>query len=422
MKGFRVLVVLTVTLAVTTLFAGVGALRAQTSGETVTVEYWHIFSETFGGPVLRSVVNRFNESQQGVRVIERFQPGGYGGLLTGLQAAIAARTPPAVTVIGYNLTEFVIDTFPHKPVYELSGVRDILNGFSPGVLAFGQKTGKQHGMPYSVSVPVVFYNADLFKAAGLDPDRFPPTWEGVLQAAQTIKARTGKFGVFMWNRDTFVIQSLVESNGGAFLSADNRTVTVNSPATREALQFYSDLVNVHKVTPLATSDEGQASFLRGDIAIQVASIANLENFQRSARFEVRTAPFPTFGSKPRKIVAGGNNLFIFATDEKQQAAAWKFVRYLVSSEGLIRWTNGLGYVAPVKRIVEGQKLKPINPLARPALDTIDSVVRWTNFPGSQGPQAERAILDAVSAFLSGKTPVSQALDEANSKIVELVRR
>jgi ABC-type glycerol-3-phosphate transport system substrate-binding protein len=98
------------------------------------------------------------------------------------------------------------------------------------------------------------------------------------------------------------------------------------------------------------------------------------------------------------------------------------VRYLVSSEGLILWTNGLGYVAPVKRMVEGQKLKPINPMARPALDTLDSVVRWTNFPGSQGPQAERAILDAVSAFLSGRTPVSQALAEANGKIVELVRR
>ncbi|MGH3861632.1 ABC transporter substrate-binding protein, partial [Actinokineospora sp.] len=319
------------------------AAVAQPAGP-VTIEYWHIFSETFGGPVLRGVVSRFNESQSSVRVVERFQPGGYGGLLTALQAQMAARTPPAVSVIGYNLTEFVIDTFPHKPVDELPGVKDILNGFSPSVLVFGQKGKRQHGMPYSVSVPVVFYNADLFKAAGLTPDRFPATWDGVLQAAQQIKARTGKFGFFMWNRDTFVIQSLVESNGGAFLGADGRTVTVNAPATREALQFYSDLVNVHKVTPLATSDEGQASFLRGDIAIQVASIANLENFQRSARFELRTAPFPTFGSKPRKIVAGGNNLVIFATEERQQAAAWKFVRFLVSSDGLSQWTNGLGYV------------------------------------------------------------------------------
>ncbi len=408
--------------AVVALAAGLWRPAMAQPGGQVTIEYWHIFSETFGGPVVRNVVARFNESQQSVRVVERFQPGSYGGLLTALQAQVAARTPPAVSVIGYNLTEFVMENFPHKPVYELSGAQDIFNSLAPSVLVFGQRNGKQHGMPYSISVPVLFYNVELFRAAGLNPDRPPATWQDMLQAALQIKARTAKFGVFMWNRDTFVIQSLVESNGGAFLGKDSRTITVNSAATKEALQFYGDLVNVHKVTPLATSDEGQASFLRGDIGMQVASIANLENFQRSARFEVRTAPFPTFGSKPRRIVAGGNNLFIFASDERQQAAAWKFVRYLVSSEGLIQWTSGLGYVSPMRRMVEAQKVKPINPMARPALDTLGDAVRWTNFPGSQGPQAERAILDAVSAFLSGRTPVSQALDEAQTKITDLVRR
>jgi len=399
------------------------AIEAQAqAAETVTIEYWHIFSETFGGPVLRTVVNRFNESQEGIRVVERLQPGGYIGLLQRLQAAIAARTPPAVAVIGYNFTEFVIDTFPHRPADELPGVKDLLAGYLPRVLTFGQKNGRQHGIPYSVSVPVVFYNADLFRAAGLDPDRFPASWNGVLEAALAIKAKTGKFGVFLWNRDTFVIQSLVESNGGGFMSPDNRRVTVNAPANREALQFYSDLVNVHKVTPLATSDEAQASFLRGEIAMQVASIANLENFQRSARFEVRTAPFPTFGANPRRIVAGGNNLFVFATDERQQAAAWKFVRFLTSADGMIRWTTGLGYMPPLRRMVEAQKVRPINPLARPALDTLDAVVRWTNFPGSQGPQAERVVLDAVAAMLSGRVPVGQALEDAHGRILELVRR
>jgi multiple sugar transport system substrate-binding protein len=129
-----------------------------------------------------------------------------------------------------------------------------------------------------------------------------------------------------------------------------------------------------------------------------------------------------FGAKPRRIVAGGNNLFVFAADERQQAAAWRFVRYLLSPEGLIQWTNGLGYISPSVRMVEAQKLKPINPMARPALDTLGDAVIWTNFPGSQGPQAERAILDAVSAFLSGQTPVGQALDEAQGKIAALVRR
>ncbi|MDQ7828053.1 MAG: ABC transporter substrate-binding protein [Armatimonadota bacterium] len=411
-------------MALALLLPGVWGVRPTGGAPAggITIEYWHIFSETFGGPVLRSVVSRFNESQGSVRVVERLQPGGYIGLLQSLQAAIAARTPPAVAVIGYNFTEFVIDTFPHKPAQEFPGWKELLAGFAPRVVAFGQKHGRQHGIPYSLSVPVMFYNADLFRAAGLDPDRPPATWEEVLQAALAIRARTGKFGVFLWNRDTFVIQSLVESAGGAFMSLDNRRVTVNAPANREALQFYSDLVNVHRVTPLATSDEAQASFLRGEIAMHVASIANLENFQRSARFTLRTAAFPTFGTRPRRVVAGGNNLFVFALDPRQQEAAWKLIRYLVSADGLSRWTTGLGYLSPLRRMVEAQKVRPLNPLARPALETLDAVVRWTNFPGSQGPQAERAILDAVTAILSGRTPVAQALDEAQARITDLVGR
>lgn len=421
--GPRVIVGLMVILSLSVGYAVPRGPVFAAEAQPVTIEYWHIFSETFGGPSIRDVVNRFNASQSQVRVVEKFQPGSYVGLLTNLQAAIAARRPPAVAVVGYSAVDYVMNNFPFVPAAQMPGVQEILNSYSPKLLALGgQKDGKQQGLPYSLSVPVIYYNADLFKAAGLDPDKFPTTWDGVLQAALAIKARTGKFGLMLWNGDTWLIQGLVESNGGRFLSTDNKTVMLNSAAAKEALQFYSDLINVHKVTPLITFREAEASFYRGEIAMQVASIGALQNYLRSSNFDVRTAAWPSFGTKQRRVAGGGNVLFAFATDPKDQAAAWKFIRFLLSSEGITLWTTGTGYVPVIARVAEAQKIKPPHPLVKPSLETLAFVVRWQNFPGTQGLQAERTVLDAVNAFLSGKTTVSEALDDASRKITEIIRQ
>ena len=150
----------------------VAALIA-TAHAQVTIEYWHINSATFGAKAVTQAVAAFEAEHPGIRVIERFQEGSYGGLLTNLQAAIAAGRPPAVAQIGYNFRLFAFNELPHVPIDTFSDrgdYADFVDTFIPGMLRLGtDENGVLRAVPFAVSVPMLYYNADLFREAGLDP-------------------------------------------------------------------------------------------------------------------------------------------------------------------------------------------------------------------------------------------------------------
>lgn len=101
------------------------------------------------------------------------------------------------------------------------------DNFLPNVLELAQTDdGKQIGLPYSVSVPVLYYNPEIFAAAGLDPENPPKNWKEVAEDAKIIKGKTGNMGFFMQEyADNWTQQALIESNGGAMLKkVDGKTV------------------------------------------------------------------------------------------------------------------------------------------------------------------------------------------------------
>src|SRR5262249_60465720 len=94
----------------------VAAALVATAGwaaDRVTIEYWHINSPTFGGPAAKELVQLFESRHTDIKVVEKFQPGVYTGLMQQLQVSLAARRPPAVAQIGYNLTAYPAGPRPH---------------------------------------------------------------------------------------------------------------------------------------------------------------------------------------------------------------------------------------------------------------------------------------------------------------------
>src|SRR5439155_1579282 len=95
------------------LVAVLGLTRSVGAAEPVTIEYWHINSPTFGGPAAKELVHLFEAKHPNIKVVEKFQPGVYTGLMQQLQVSLAAKRPPAVAQIGYNLTAYAAGQFPH---------------------------------------------------------------------------------------------------------------------------------------------------------------------------------------------------------------------------------------------------------------------------------------------------------------------
>ena len=135
---------------------------------------------------------------------------------------------------------------------------------------------------------------------------------------------------------------------------------------------------------------------------------------------------PTWGDKPRKVCAGGCFLAITAQDPEQIAAAWEFEKYLYSVESMAAWTIGTGYVPPRKDVAEAENgLKSFlaeNELMTPAIEQMDSVSKWTSFPGDAGLVAEQLLLDTRDQILGGEVSAADGLKSAQDQINALLSR
>ncbi|MGC8967969.1 MAG: ABC transporter substrate-binding protein [Thermus sp.] len=406
-------------------------LLAYALGQGITLQYWHINTEAFGLPAVRQLIQEFERRNPGIKVEERYQPNAYTGLLQNLQAALAAGNPPDVAQIGYLYTQYVAENLPYVPADELDRRYTqgrVLGRYAPNIRALGLAKGKMVGVPYSLSNIVTYYNADLFRRAGLDPDRPSATWEGWRRAAQQIKARTGKYGLYLiLLDDNWALEALIRSNGGTLLRCEGGfyRAGVDSPEAIGALSMWAGLVRdgLALGVPL---QQGEQAFLAGEAAAFMTTIARRAGLQEQTkgRFELRGARFPTFGSRPPALPGGGNVLTVFARDPKRQEAAWKFIQFLTSPEGFTLWTKGTGYVPLLPGLTQDPRyLKDFvsqNPIQKVAIDQLPFTVPWTSFPGKNGLAASQALFRATQKALAGQATPEAALKEAAQEINRLI--
>ncbi len=421
--GFVMALVVLCTLVAAPVFA-TGAGEASDEGP-VTIEYWHINSATFGEQAVINSVERFHELHPDIRVEQRFQQGSYGGLLQNLQAAIAAGNPPAVTQIGYNNRLFAFTELPHTPIEQFSDdpeYDEFVGGFIDGLVGLGQgPDGVQRAVPYALSVPVVYYNADLFRAAGLNPNSPPETWTELRAAARQIRERTGEYGVGMQisTSNNWLPQTLVESNGGFFRDPATGEIGVDRPETIEVYRFWQAMAQEDDSLPVITDAEQEQAFLAGRLGMYVKTSAAMSNISAQASFELRTAPVPSWGNKLRRIASGGNALFIFAQDPRQQRAAYEFVKFLSSQEGQTIWVLDTGYLPMAAGVNDDPEYLAgyfeENPLTQAALNQLPDSVAWAPFPGPRGQEAEQVLIEAREAILDG-APVEPTLREAAARL------
>lgn len=416
------------------MFAGCGGSTsntATTNDKVVEIEYWHVASDSFGGQTVRELVDDFNKTHPNIKVTEKFNPDMYKGLTQNLQASLASGQTPDVVQMGWNFLNYAHENFENEDINKIfakAGDSNFINDtFEPNIARLAQTAeGTQVGVPYSLSVPVLYYNPDIFKAAGLDPNTPPKTWEEVQQYAQQIKNATGTPAFFMQEyADTWTNQALVESNGGTMLiQKDGKwQAGFDTPEAAQGYQVIADMIKAG--TGLhATNEEGFQSFTSGKLAMVATTIGKRANFEKSSQFKVMTTTFPAFGSKPVKVPAGGNFLMILSKDEAKQKAAVEFIKYLESAENLTKWDTGTGYLPPRKNMdKEGpyKKLIDENDNIKKAMAMLPNVTPWVSFPGQNGLQAEQVLIDARDVILNGSQSATEALHQASLKINELIK-
>ncbi|MEW6228499.1 MAG: ABC transporter substrate-binding protein, partial [Bacillota bacterium] len=393
--------------------------------KSIEITVWHGLAGD-AKKAFEQLCDEFNASQDKVKVKPTFVV--FVEMARKIDTAIAAGAPPDVAILGVAYPPRLIAANVLTPIDDLATpeqMADIKSDLYSTYLDFLTKGGKLWSVPAGGGCMVLYYNKDMFAAAGLDPDVPPQTWDDVVRFGKKLtnpaKNQWG-FRVYSINADWLLSQYLpmLWQNGGEFLNADNTAAAFNSPEGVETLQFLVDAVHKHKISPLVSLEFTQAAglFQTGTIGMMMHMETLYGGFQ-SLSFKWGVAPLPQV--KKRATWIGGWYPVIFK-GSRNQDAAWQFVHWL-TKDAQIAWSKGIGTTPARKSVVqsppyqqylvehpkraafvEGNKYGRFKP-AIPEYEAISKIFT---------AEAEKALYQKVS--------VKQALDDAAAKVNEILRK
>ncbi len=399
------------------------ALPASAGGP-VTITFWHGMSGLLV-PAITELTRDFNTLNPGIVVTPQYQ-GTYPTLNHKLIAAVAAGTSPTITQLFPNWTEALIranalvpaEQFIHGP----DGLSaENLNDILPMLREESTVRGVLWTMPFNKQVYLLFYNADLLKEQQL---KVPQTWDDLVTVAKALTKEKGgrvvRYG-FAVRPTVEYFTTLMLTNGGAFFGPGEKEFAFNSPAGVEALQFLVDVVLTHKAAyVLPGLPEGD--FGAGKVAMYLATTPGLA-FAKAAvagTFTIGLAP-PPF-KRVRATLLTGTNVGIAArATPEQQAAAWKYLKFITGTTGTTRWSLRT-FSMPVRRSARDSTLMQVylrdHPEHAAGLDSLafartdPSIAEWDEVREILGGAVEEALL--------GKRTAQQALDDATTKANRLL--
>jgi len=246
----------------------------------------------------------------------------------------------------YNLTDYVAD----NEIFDPDNVWTVLNN----LYRFdGENQGKGdiYALPKDVSCFPIFYNVDLFKAAGVTPPTADDPWDWNDFVAAAEKLTSGEGDSKVYGTGAYSLESAVWSNGAEWVDADTlTTVKITDPAFTEALQFCADLMLVHGVAPTTTESSALSDydrFKQGKLAMVGAGTWSLADFWANCDFTWDVMPWPVSPNTGKTAIwFGSAGLAVSATTGNPEAAC-NLAAYLAFNEDAQRTAYSMGQAIPM---------------------------------------------------------------------------
>jgi multiple sugar transport system substrate-binding protein len=424
-RRWRALRLLALATALSLAAAAAGCSTSSTGGSsdsggsvTITFDSYTYGQPNPGGAGLSKLLAEFERAHPSITVHAVSVP--VADNLTKVEADTAAGSPPDVAQVGWNNAETVAQTLPVRAFADVAGTaafNKAIAGYDPALLrAAATKDGKIVMLPWLVSTPVLFYNATMFREAGLNPDKPPTTIAQIQQDALAIKAKGVGQGAYIdaINAPGYsdgVTQSLVDSAGGSLVTSSGK-VTVDSAPVVTALTAVQGLVKSGAMPAVLTPSAIDA-FSAGKLAILVITESELPTFETAAKgkFTLGVGAFPQVTNQPTRTTLIGNGLAILSKDNAHAQAAWQLVQFLTSAQAYQTAASEMGY--PPLRAVDNRYASQ---LMLPAVRQLAAATPYTVYPH----QPTQAVLlmqqDAVEPIVLQNADPSTTLAAIQAKI------
>ncbi|HET6567322.1 MAG TPA: ABC transporter substrate-binding protein [Rhodothermales bacterium] len=411
--------------------------RQGTSGDVVTLTFWHSFVATTQ-PALKELIRRFEAEHPNIRVDAQYIPTG-DALIQKLVSSVRSHTAPDISWVH---ADFLGPLVQARAIYPMdtfikgeNGLTDAqLADLFPGFLEAAKWQDTLYAMPMEGTLLALFYNRDMFREAGLDPSRPPRTWDELRSFTQKLTVmRPGGTDI---RRVGFYVPAYPASGpldlwmvlqwlpylwqaGGVAIDTNQTRVLYNSPAGVQALSLWNDLYRATGST--MTSMSHDVAFVSKYAAMIMDGPWDLPRFRKMENLDWAVAPLPE-GPAGRATYLAGEHLAIFRQSEHPDAA-WTFIKWMIRPETQAFFSEQSGYL-PVTRstlsLPEYQQYLEHDPALRAFVEQIP-MGRPRRHIDYFHVEINRHIAEAIEKTLVGDMDPQAALNESAAKSNQLLR-
>ena len=424
------------------LAAAAAVVAFASPAQAVTdIMWWHAMSGELGRQ-LDKLAADFNASQSEYRIVPSYK-GSYTETVTAAIFAFRSRSQPAIVQVNEIATATMMAAKGAiYPVFEL--MRDEQEPFSPAAYLpavtgyYADVAGNMLSFPFNASTPILYYNKNLFRSAGLDPESAPKTWPEVGAAAKKLRASGAVCG-FTTSWPSWI-------NVENFSAFHNLAVSTkaNGFDGLDAVLVFNNPVMVHHIAQLVEWQAGKVfdysgratsaepRFQNGECGIFIGSSATRADIRANSKFEVGYGilPYwPDVESAPQNSIIGGATLWVLRERPRAEyKGVAKFFGYLSRPEVQAAWHQNTGYL-PITRaafdLTRAQGFYDRNPGTAISIEQITLKPPTDNSRGVRlGSFAliRNVIEDELEQAFAGKKSAQDALDSAVVRGNRLLRQ
>ena len=396
-------------------------LMATAASAQTTLSVYHSWPAHDGWQT--EIATRFSKQHPDIRITFQASAPDYNeGLVSVIRQALAG-SPPDVFMVGSQFLRELVARHMVEPLDDVMQGHDMAAlGYTKEVLAFTQVDGLQYGLPWTSSTPVMFYNADLVRRAGGNPQALPKTWDETVALAAKINALGGGvMGMYYTaGDDDWMTQNLLATAGLDPIGKDG-TLTFDTPLGRAALAQFARFHKQGGQVAISDTDARQQMYA-GKLGMYFNSTAAVRSFEREigARFAWGTAPMPVM-VEGGGVAAGGMAAVILSKDPAKRHAALEYLLYGTGPESQALVVQNTGYM-PVNQLALPllQGFYAEHPAFATSAGQIGRAHPWFGWPGRNGPQISQVVLDAMSAIANGLVNSDTAASTMSGQIKALL--
>lgn len=388
----------------------------------VNVTIWHYWDGA-NADNFDAMVKEFNASHKNIQVKTANVPN--SDFMTKLRASAGSKSLPDIAIS---------DLVWVPQIEQLGNLADLskliaektMKDITPALVEYGHINGKNVSVPVTANNLAYMYNKDLFKQAGLDPEKAPQTWEDLLKMAKQITEKTGKPGYDLFTQAgdsgeglTWNFQVNLWQAGGEFLTKDNKKAAFNTPAGKKALQFWVDLIK-SGTSPYAKWGEFEKG--KGASAQEGSWMVGIWAPDPPFNFGVAKAPHPKDGKAATNL--GGEQAVVFNNSEANAKAAGQFLSWFLEPKQVMQWCQKTGMLPVTQTVAKGQEyqkwVKEKEPRLLPFVEQMSEAHTRPNTP--LYPKISLAFAQQIEKAFAGEVSVDDALKNAEKAVNDVINK